>query len=103
MPKNTINYQGYQIEFFNGTGKHKYKAVVYKNGKKIKTSNFGKRGYQQYRDSTPLKLYSADDHMDEVRRKDYETRQKGILTSDGTPAYKVKFSPAWFSLYFLWK
>ena len=71
-------------------------------GKKIKTVQFGDRRYQQYHDSTPLKLYSHLDHWDNARRSRYRKRHQNILLKDGTPAYKKKYTPAYFSYKYLW-
>ena len=56
----------------------------------------------QYRDSTGLGLYSKYDHNDKERRDRYRARHRAIKLKDGTPAYKKKYSPAWFSYNFLW-
>tara|TARA_R110000764_G_scaffold92621_1_gene175973 strand:+ start:583 stop:858 length:276 start_codon:yes stop_codon:yes gene_type:complete len=69
----------------------KYKVVIVgKDGKKIKTINFGgirKNGipYGQFKDTTPLKLYSKYDHGDKERRTRYLKRHKkdyGKLSAD---------------------
>ena len=48
----------------------KYMAVL-PSGKKI---HFGAKGYEQFRDSTPLKLYSSMDHGNKKRRENYFSR-----------------------------
>jgi len=55
--------------------------------------DFGDRRYQQFRDSTPLKLYSYLDHGDNERRNRYYIRH-----SKNYP----KYSADWFSKKFLW-
>jgi len=60
------------------------------------------KGYQHYKDSTGLGLYSDLDHLDEARRKRYRERHSKILLKDGTPAYKNKEQPSYFSYNFLW-
>lgn len=92
-----------QVEkFILGGGKYKYTAIL-KSGKRV---NFGHRDYQQYEDSVPVKLgggrWKHKNHYDEKRRVSYRARHSGVLTKSGTPAYKVKLSPAWFSYYYLW-
>lgn len=42
-------------------------------------------------------------HRDRKRRESYLKRARGILKKDGTPAYKDKNSPAYWSYHFLWK
>jgi len=81
------------IVFSRGTGFKKYKAVVFINGKKIKTTQFGDRRYGQYRDSTPLKLYSKKDSLDKKRRALYFKRHKKNYS---------KYTADWFSKKYLW-
>ncbi len=85
-----------EFEWFEGTGNKKYKVVIYKSKKKWKTIQFGDNRYEQYRDSTPLKLYSHLDHLDKKRRKNYKARhgKKGFQN--------IKYTPAWFSWNYLW-
>jgi len=54
----------------------KYKVVTDKG----RTINFGAKDYEQYRDSTPLKLYKNKDHNDPKRRKNYFQRHSGEAT-----------------------
>ena len=57
----------------------KYTAII-KNistGKERKIS-YGSKGYSQFNDSTPLKLYSSKDHGDEKRRQNYFSRHSGV-------------------------
>lgn len=51
----------------------KYMAI-FPNGEII---HFGARGYEQFKDSTPLKLYSSMDHGDKKRRESYFSRHSG--------------------------
>tara|TARA_R110000822_G_scaffold130205_3_gene266697 strand:- start:592 stop:882 length:291 start_codon:yes stop_codon:yes gene_type:complete len=88
-----------------GTGLKKYRVEVWskgKKGKKIKTVQFGakkksKEGvvtpYSQFKDKTPLKLYSKYDHGDKERRTRYLKRH---------PVDYEKFSADWFSKKYLW-
>jgi len=41
-------------------------------------------------------------HKDPERRKRYRARHSKLLLKDGTPAYKVKGTPAYFSWHLLW-
>ena len=80
-----------------GTFPKKYKVVLIdKNDEKIKTVQFGDQRYEQWKDQTPLKLYKSKNHNDSERRKNYRTRH----SAQGY--HKVKYSPAWFSYYYLW-
>ena len=87
----------YTAEWFEGTGNKKYKVVLYDNNKnKIKTVQFGAVGYEQYKDSTPLKLYSRDNHGDKQRRTSYRKRH------GAQNFHNTKYTPAWFSWNYLW-
>ena len=67
-------------------GQYKY-FVVYKG----KTIHFGHRFMSDW-----------THHKDEARRDNYRTRHKAILKKDGTPAYTVEGTPAYFSWHLLW-
>jgi hypothetical protein len=88
--------------FERGPGRYKYTAVL-NTGRRV---NFGHSQYEQFRDSVPRKmgggLWSHRDHNDPARRDRYRRRHEAVLTVNGTPAYKVEFSPSWFSYHFLW-
>ena len=64
--------------------------------------HFGALGYQHYKDSTPLKLYSHLDHKDKVRRDRYRKRHEAIKTKAGLPAYKDPEQGAYYAWKFLW-
>ena len=56
----------------------KYSAVVENNKtKKRRIIHFGATGYQQYKDSTPLGLYTKHNHGDINRMKNYFNRHSG--------------------------
>lgn len=75
------------------------KYSVWYNGQLI---HFGQKGYQQYRDSTPLRKYKSLDHRDKKRRDAYRARHGQVLKRDGTPAYLDKNQPAYWSWHYLW-
>lgn len=75
------------------------KYMVKVNNKWI---HFGALDYSHYRDTTPLKLYSHLDHNDPERRKRYRARHEKIYLKDGTPAYKNKNQPSYWSYNYLW-
>ena len=54
----------------------KYVADVLHNGVIHRNVHFGHPSYQQFRDATPLKLYSYLDHNDTERRRRYHLRHK---------------------------
>lgn len=89
-------------KFIRGPGRFKYTAIM-KDGKRV---NFGHRDYQQFKDSVPKSmgggLWSNKDHSDPKRRDNYRRRHAGVSTKNGIPAYKVKYSPSWFSYHYLW-
>lgn len=81
------------LKWYKGTGDKKYKVEKYIRGKKIKTIQFGSKTYGQYKDKTPLKLYSHKDHLDPKRRKAYHARHNLDYET---------FSPGAFSKKYLW-
>lgn len=82
-----------RYEWSRGSGNKKYKVIIYEGGKKIKTTQFGDKRYGQYKDKTPLKLYSHKDTLDLKRRKAYRDRHTYA---------KPKHSAGWFALKYLW-
>lgn len=69
--------------------KRKFKKyVVTYNNKKI---HFGDTRYEDY-----------TIHKDPVRRSRYRARHKMIHLKDGTPAYKDKSKPSYWSWHILW-
>ena len=56
----------------------KYMAAVQYYQAKPKTIHFGAKDYEQYRDSTKLKLYSSKNHLDKKRRENYFRRHSGV-------------------------
>ena len=77
----------------SGTGKKKYRVELWEQGKKIKTIQFGYKGMGQFKDKTPLKLYSNLNHNDLQRKKNYYARHNKTYP---------KYSPDWFSKKYLW-
>lgn len=84
--------------FRKSTRKNKKYDVFYNN----KWISFGNINFSQYRDSTGLNVYSHLDHNDPKRRAAYRARHSKILLKDGTPAYKNKNQPSYWSYYYLW-
>lgn len=79
----------------------KYSVYVMKDGKKT-LINFGQLGFDQYRDTTPLKLYSDLDHNDKERRKRYLQRAKGIKNKQGELTWKDRNSANYYAIKYLW-
>jgi hypothetical protein len=62
------------IEFWKSPRKgKKYRVEFEYKGKRHKI-DFGALGYDQYRDSTPDKIYRHRDHKDKERKKRYYSR-----------------------------
>ena len=74
-------------EFGRSRAKNKRFYVVY-NGKRI---NFGQPG-----------AFTYSDGASDEKRKSYRSRHKKIYLKDGTPAYKNKNQPAFWSWSILW-
>lgn len=97
LPRN-VEKKLENVLFVPSTRKNKkYMATIKKTGQKV---HFGDKRYEQYKDQ--IGHYSYLDHLDPERRKYYRARHSKILDGDGNIAYKVPYSPAWFSYYMLW-
>lgn len=90
------------VRFVEGSGNHKYTAIL-PSGKRV---SFGHRDYEHYKDSVPKRLggglWSHLNHKDPVRRNSYRQRHGGMSCKNGKQCISVKYSPAWFSYYYLW-
>jgi hypothetical protein len=86
------------VEFKQSTRKDKKYMVKVGN----RWIHFGAKGYKHYKDTTGKGLYSHLDHLDKARRDRYRARHEKILLKDGTPAYKNKEQPAYYSYNYLW-
>jgi len=65
------------IEIKKSPAKYKkYRATVLVNGELYKDVDFGDTRFEQFKDSTPLKLYSHLDHNDTKRLRLYHIRHK---------------------------
>ena len=82
------------------TRKHKKYMVL--PPKSMTWIHFGDTRYQQFKDTTPLKLYKHLDHNDTVRRDAYKARHKKITNMKGEAVYKDIQSPAYWSYNYLW-
>ena len=89
-------------KFVKGSGNKKYTAIM-RDGSKV---HFGDSRYQHYKDNVPKSMgggiWKSKDHGDTIRRKSYRSRHSGVKTKTGKNAYKVKYSPSWFSYHYLW-
>lgn len=79
-----------ELKTIRKSNKKNKKYMVNVDGKWI---HFGDKRYSQYKDQTPLKLYSKLDHLDEIRRLKYFIRH-GYTNN--------KMSPKYWSNNYLW-
>lgn len=70
----------------------KYRASVTEDWDKYRNIDFGDNRYQQYKDSTKLKLYKKNDHGDKKRRRNYFMRHSGIPDKKGALNKEIKNS-----------
>lgn len=91
----TTYIDGNKVVWQRGNNDKKYKVVIFfaKDGRK-KTIQFGDKRYEQYKDSTPLKLYTRLNHGDKERRRLYKCRHEGNR--------HAKFTAGWFADKYLW-
>lgn len=91
------NPEQYKLEGFrkSSNSKKKYDAIlVHKQTGRKKHVPFGARGYEHYKDSTPLKLYKSSDHNDPERRRKYRARHQRT--------HGNKYSSSYFAWKYLW-
>ena len=91
------------IKFQKGPGKKKYTAIL-PDGRRV---HFGHRDYEHYKDSVPTRMgggiWSHKNHLDKTRRRNYRNRHGGMMCKkQQKKCISIKYSPAWFSYYFLW-
>lgn len=97
------------VKLLRSPKKHKkYRVIVRnKNTKRTRIIDFGDKRYEQYRDSTKLKLYKSKNHNDKKRRKNYFKRHSGVeskrkaLTKEWKKS-KGKYTPKILSHQYLW-
>lgn len=91
------------ITFMKSKIKGKKYTALLKDGSKV---HFGSSDHEHFKDTVPKSLgggvWSHKNHNDKGRRRSYRNRHGKIKTKSGKLAYRVKFSPAWFSYNFLW-
>ena len=69
------------IQFVRGPGFKKYKVILQnKKTKRLRSLTFGDKRYQQFRDRTPIHLYSKKNHGERSRLRNYYTRHSGVKT-----------------------
>jgi hypothetical protein len=96
------------VEFKKGPFPKKYTAFVKdKKTKKVRRLHFGDRRYEQYKDRTPLKLYSHKNHGTRKRMENYFSRHSGTKNrkeaiSKEIKKSKGKYTPKILSHKYLW-
>ena len=65
---------------------------------KIHTIHFGASAYEQYKDRTPLKLYSNKNHSNKTRQKNYYSRHShGITNRKKAIEYEIRKSNGYYN------
>lgn len=80
------------VKIVKSKAKNKKYAAIVRNkitGKERKI-NFGSSINEQYKDSTPLKLYSNLNHLDKQRRKNYFSRFSGGIKTKAAALIREK-------------
>jgi len=88
-----------KLKFEKSKSKNKKYSVITPSGKKI---NFGDKRYEQFKDTTPLKLYKNLDHGDKKRQKNYCARSAAIKNNKGKLTKNNKESANHYSMKYLW-
>lgn len=91
-----------EIKFEKSSRKNKKYKVTFKWKREYKTVHFGDDRYEQFKDSTPIKLYKKLNHGDKDRRRRYLARAKGIKNKAGKLTYKDPTSANYWSVKYLW-
>lgn len=95
---------------FERSKKNKKKYTVYvknKKTKKIRQIHFGSSDYQQFKDRTPLKLFSHKNHNTIKRMRNYYLRHSGTKKKRDAIKKEIKkakgfYTPKILSHIYLW-
>lgn len=90
------------VVFERSPRKGKKYRVTFTLGGEGHAVDFGQKGYEQFRDRTPLHLYSGWDHGDTERRRNYLARASGIRDGAGRLTRDDPASPNYWSIRYLW-
>lgn len=86
------------IKFQKGPYPKKYTAIVRnKVTKQSRKINFGDARYQQYKDRTPLQLYSSLNHLDRKRMQNYFSRHSGTKIRSDAIKKEIKQSDGYYT------
>ena len=76
----------------------KYTAYIQNRAtKKIRKIHFGASDYEQYKDRTPLKLYSHKNHNNRKRMQNYLNRHSGTKKRGSAIALEKKKSQGYYN------
>lgn len=92
----------YNVQFEKSSRKGKKYRVYFTLKGDDYVVDFGQLGYEHYKDSTPLKLYSRLDHKDPERRRLYLARSTNIVDKKGRLTADDPRSPNYWSIRYLW-
>ena len=96
------------LKFKRGPNKKKYTAFIQdKKTKKERILHFGHKDYQQYKDRTPLKLYSSRNHGTRKRMQRYFLRHSKTKNRKKAINNEIKksngyYTPKILSHVYLW-
>ena len=96
------------VKFQRGPFPKKYTAIVRnKKTKRTRKIHFGDRRYEQFKDSTPLKLYSHKNHKTQKRKNNYFNRHSGTKNKKAAIAREMsksngRYTPKILSHKYLW-
>jgi len=65
------------VKIMKSTAKGKKYTAIVTDGSKQRKIHFGATGYEQFRDSTPVRAFSGSNHGDTKRRDAYFSRHSG--------------------------
>ena len=86
------------VKFQKGPFPKKYTVYVKdKKSKKTRKIHFGDSRYQQYKDRTPLKLYSKQNHGTRKRMQNYFSRHSGTRSRKQAIAKEIKKSDGYYN------
>ena len=96
---NASNMKEKIVRFMKGVRKgKKYTAIVEnRRTKKQRKISFGAIGYQQFKDRTPLKLYSSKNHGDKKRMQNYFNRHSGTKKKYAAIKKEIKKSKGYYT------
>ena len=99
-PNKHFNMKEKIIKFQKSTNPNKKYMVFIQDliTNKIKIIHFGASAYQQYKDRTPLKLYSYKDHLNKQRQMNYYSRHSnGITDREKAIIHEIKKSNGYYN------